>query len=138
MAVLKEVLMMMLTILVITILSDGKGPRHAGKLDHTLAKNVLFRYLDVHTDNVCEITKDEPLSEYLWQSTQMEQLESLNSNFIQGLKNGTLDPAIFGGYVVQDCIYCYYVKQFIDIAVNKTTDTELRKILEKRSSSLER
>jgi thiaminase (transcriptional activator TenA) len=34
--------------------------------------------------------------------------KALDTKFMQGIKSGTLDPNVYGQYVVQDCAYCYY------------------------------
>ena len=33
---------------------------------------------------------------------------ALETKFIQGIKTGRLDPTEYGGYTVQDAIYCYH------------------------------
>ncbi len=33
--------------------------------------------------------------------------EALDTQFIQGIKAGTLDPTVYGGYTVQDAAYVY-------------------------------
>ncbi|XP_021375613.1 uncharacterized protein LOC110464620 [Mizuhopecten yessoensis] len=45
--------------------------------------------------------------DYLWAETESERKQALSTPFVQGVKDGTLDPVTFGGFVVQDCIYLY-------------------------------
>jgi len=56
---------------------------------------------------------DDQLSTYLWDTTMKQGLqnEALQTNFIQGIKNGTLNPDDYGGLTIQDVAYCYYGAQ---------------------------
>ncbi|KAL3888074.1 hypothetical protein ACJMK2_000456 [Sinanodonta woodiana] len=111
------------------------SPRHADRLVDKLSESVLFRDLADRASQHRLKAGDELLSEFLWKSTQSQQQDALNSKFIQGLRYGNLDPTRFGGYMVQDSIYCYYCKGDIDIAATKATDPNLREFLEQRSKS---
>ena len=41
------------------------------------------------------------------------------SNFIQGMAAGTLDPDGYGGYIVQDAAYCFNAVEAFDYAANQ-------------------
>ncbi|KAK3598232.1 hypothetical protein CHS0354_017914 [Potamilus streckersoni] len=116
-------------------MSSRKSPRHAGLFAHKLLESPLFRDLADRASQLRLKADVEPLSEYLWQSTKSQQEDALKSKFIQGLQYGKLDPADFGGYMVQDSVYCYYSKESIDTAAEKATDPTLKFFLEKRSES---
>ncbi|KAL3888150.1 hypothetical protein ACJMK2_000530 [Sinanodonta woodiana] len=111
------------------------SPKHAGLLAHLLAESELFRDLAERASQLRLNAEDEPLSEFLWRSTQSQQDDALQSKFIQGLRCGNLDPTYFGGFMVQDSIYCYNSKGSIDKAAGKTTCPIFKAFLEKKSDS---
>ncbi|XP_062517571.1 uncharacterized protein LOC134192828 [Corticium candelabrum] len=43
--------------------------------------------------------------------------EALHTQFIQGIKAGTLDPTVYGGYTVQDAAYVYNGQRWADLFV---------------------
>ncbi|XP_072036184.1 uncharacterized protein [Amphiura filiformis] len=55
----------------------------------------------------------------LWEDTKSLREEALNSKWIQGIGQGTLDPKDYGGYMVQDSIYCASVVENLGIAKKK-------------------
>ncbi|XP_045193184.2 uncharacterized protein LOC123549293 [Mercenaria mercenaria] len=77
----------------------------------------------------------EQLSDYLWEQTANYHQKALVSNYIQGIKNVSLDPTEFGAYNIQDAVYVYWFKESIDIAANRTTDTALKQFLLNKSKS---
>ncbi|KAL3888071.1 hypothetical protein ACJMK2_000453 [Sinanodonta woodiana] len=111
------------------------SPKHAGLLAHQLAVSDLFRDLADRASQLRIKSEVEPLSEYLWKSTHSQQQDALQSKFIQGLRYGNLDPTDFGGFMVQDSIYCYKSKVSIDTAAAKATDPILKAFLETQSES---
>ena len=48
----------------------------------------------------------DAISSKLWDACQKIATDALESKFMQGLGDGTLDPTIYGQYTVQDCAYC--------------------------------
>ncbi|KAL3858875.1 hypothetical protein ACJMK2_009124 [Sinanodonta woodiana] len=116
-------------------MSARKSPRHAGLFAHKLAESALCTDLASRACQVKVKAKVEPLSVYLWNSSKDQQQKALKSKFIHGLQNGTLDPTDFGGYMVQDSVYCFHSKESIDTAAGKATDPGLKDFLEKRSAS---
>ncbi|KAL3888151.1 hypothetical protein ACJMK2_000531 [Sinanodonta woodiana] len=111
------------------------SPRHDDRLVDKLSESALFHDLAARASQLRLKVGDELLSEYLWKSTQSQQQDALMSKFIQGIQHGNLDPTDFGGYMVQDSVYCYYCKGDIDIAATKATDPTLKEFLEQRSKS---
>ncbi|KAL4231395.1 hypothetical protein ACF0H5_008974 [Mactra antiquata] len=63
-----------------------------------------------------------PLSEDLWQQTEQQRQQVLNTTFIQGFIDKNLDPTKFGAFMVQDAVYCYYSMEVIAIASAKVTN----------------
>jgi thiaminase/transcriptional activator TenA len=55
-----------------------------------------------------DVTKPaaDSISAKLWAACDDVAQDSLNSDFMQGLGNGTLSPDKYGQYIVQDCAYC--------------------------------
>ena len=49
---------------------------------------------------------DDSISSKLWTACQDLANEALNSDFMQGIGNGTLSPDSYGQYTIQDCAYC--------------------------------
>ena len=47
------------------------------------------------------------LSAYLWNNSQDLAQAALATKYIQGIKNGLLDPNAYGQYSVQDVVYCH-------------------------------
>jgi len=50
--------------------------------------------------------KQLSLTEALWLGTERERRRVLDTNFIQGLKTGKLDPIKFGVFSFEDVVYC--------------------------------
>ncbi len=49
----------------------------------------------------------QTLSARLWTESQDLAAAALESDFIQGIKNGSLNPNHYGQYTVQDAVYCH-------------------------------
>ncbi|KAL5259968.1 hypothetical protein ACHWQZ_G010176 [Mnemiopsis leidyi] len=82
------------------------------------------------------IRPDQTLSDYLWQKTVEYQNQSLHSNFISGLVAQCLDPSQFGGYLVDDAVYCYEVSQSLKVAAGRSNDDkDLQKFLESSATN---
>lgn len=48
----------------------------------------------------------DSISSKLWTACQDLANEALNSDFMQGIGNGTLSPDSYGQYTIHDCAYC--------------------------------
>ncbi|KAJ8030301.1 hypothetical protein HOLleu_26670 [Holothuria leucospilota] len=75
-----------------------------------------------------------PLADALWNSTSALREEVLQTYFINGLNNGTVDPVKFGQYVVQDAVYCYKSKVNMDVVASQTTGKFRDFVLEESAS----
>ncbi|XP_060080321.1 uncharacterized protein LOC132559715 isoform X2 [Ylistrum balloti] len=82
---------------------------------------------------------EEPLSEVLWNSPDAVACRNLalSTCFVEGIKNGNLNPTAFGGYMVQDSVYCCKAKYSIDAAICRAPDGDVKTYLEKESESYE-
>ena len=79
---------------------------------------------------------EQKLSDYLWEQTVEYQQQALNSNLLYGMKERCLDPSEFGGYMVDDTVYCYEVMQCLRTAAERSNDnTTLQKYLYFKSES---
>ncbi|KAH3819073.1 uncharacterized protein LOC127831628 [Dreissena polymorpha] len=108
----------------------ARSPRSATHLVHHLEAHHFLK------PSVIPLKTDVPqLAEYLWAQTTAYQKAALQSGYVQGLKSVALNPEGFGGYMVQDSVFCFKAQGNIDIAVTNATDAILRKFLEARSES---
>ena len=65
----------------------------------------------------------------LWESNFDLALLSLNSKFVQGLKNGNLPKIIFQEYVAQDYFFLESFSRAYGLAVSKSKDKNSKKVL---------
>ena len=70
-----------------------------------------------------------PISNTLWKSNYELALSSLNSKFVQGLKNGNLPKNIFQEYVSQDYFFLESFSRAYGLAVSKSKDKNSIKVL---------
>ena len=78
----------------------------------------------------------QTLSDYLWEQTAEYQQQALDSNSIHGLREGCLDPSQFGGYMVDDSVYCNEGMRSLNIAARRSgANTTLRKFLKSEAES---
>ena len=74
-----------------------------------MSKSRQIQYTD---EAITQLTFDPPepgpdaISSRLWAACQDVAEEALQTQFMQGLGNGTLSPDHYGQYTVQDCAYC--------------------------------
>ncbi|XP_076091575.1 thiamine biosynthesis multifunctional protein ThiED-like isoform X2 [Mytilus galloprovincialis] len=72
---------------------------------------------------------ENKFSEWLWHETRKSRMESLNSSFVQGIKDGTLHPTYFGRYLIQDAVFCLDFSKALEKAATKS-DGRLKFFLE--------
>jgi thiaminase (transcriptional activator TenA) len=60
---------------------------------------------------------------------------ALSTDFIQGIKNGTLDPIKYGAFNVSDAYYCYNGADDFQTAAQKSADPTLQAFLMKKYTS---
>lgn len=66
-----------------------------------------------------------------WEDNKSIAEKALNTEFIQGIKKGTLDPRHYGAYVVMDAYYCFEGSLDYLEAANRATDhAELKAFLQ--------
>ncbi|WAR02170.1 hypothetical protein MAR_008728 [Mya arenaria] len=112
-------------------MSIGRSPRSATHLVHHLDASPLMVAADVTDARGLKAPKTL-LSEYLWQQTQQHHNQALQSGFVQGIRNASLNPEGFGGYMLQDSVFCYKASNNIAIAESNATDPFIKHFLEKR------
>lgn len=69
-----------------------------------IAKNYGTKYRKIYVESECYAIllcsvvyfTETKFSEWLWHETRKSRMESLNSSFVQGIKDGTLHPTYFG------------------------------------------
>ncbi|MEO1258630.1 MAG: TenA family transcriptional regulator [Bacteroidota bacterium] len=71
----------------------------------------------------------------MWSACTDIAEEALNTHFVQGIKNGTLDPTIYGGFNVSDAYYCFHGADDYLSAANRATDETLKAFLLKKYNS---
>ncbi|XP_052798102.1 uncharacterized protein LOC128230119 [Mya arenaria] len=115
-------------------MSVGRSPRSATHLVHHLDASPFMVAADV-TDAIGVQSPEILLSEYLWQQTQQYHNQALQTGFVQGIRNATLNPESFGGYMLQDSMFCYEASKNIDLAESNATDPIIKQFLQKRFQS---
>lgn len=73
----------------------------------------------------------------LWNTCIGTANQALNTDFVQGIKAGTLDPVVYGGFNVSDAYYCFKGAGDYLTAASKATDPTLKAFLLKKHSSYE-
>ena len=61
--------------------------------------------------------------------------KALNTGFIQGIKNGNLNPQLYGGYTVMDAYYCLKGADDYKIAAERCEDPKLKLFLDHKYQS---
>lgn len=71
----------------------------------------------------------------LWNSCEEIAHQALATDFVQGIKAGTLDPVKYGGFNVSDAYYCFHGADDYLKAASKATDPTLKAFLTKKYNS---
>ena len=71
----------------------------------------------------------------LWNACSDIADQALHTDFIQGIKNGDLDPVKYGGFNVSDAYYCFKGAEDYLTASSKATDPTLKAFLNKKYES---
>ncbi|XP_063679777.1 uncharacterized protein LOC134815194 [Bolinopsis microptera] len=80
----------------------------------------------------------QKLSDYLWEQTAAYQQQALNSSLIYGMRARCLDPSEFGGYMLDDTLYCYETSLSLKKAGDRSNDnTTLKEHMESTADSWE-
>lgn len=75
------------------------------------------------------------LAAQLWSNSQDLADAALESDYIQGIKNGTLDPNYYGQYSIQDVSYCYHGLNDWRTTAARATHPEVKAFAEARVAS---
>lgn len=78
---------------------------------------------------------DDSLFFQLWNANQEIAVKALNTDYIQGIKNGTLDPIKYGAFTVSDAYYCYNGAQDYLNAESQASDASLKAFLLQKYNS---
>ncbi len=68
----------------------------------------------------------------MWEASLSIAEQALHTDFIQGIKSGTLDPVEYGGFNVSDAYYCFNGAEDYLVAEKKATDKALKAFLLKK------
>lgn len=82
-------------------------------------------------------TDGKRLSEIMWQAALPIAEQALQTNYIQGIKYGDLDPNKYGNYTVQDAIYCYQATEQYKRLAETATDAQIKTFAEGRVKNYE-
>lgn len=71
----------------------------------------------------------------LWNENFETAKKALATSYIQGIRNGVLDPIVYGSFMVNDAYYCYHGAANYLNAANKTNHPVLKAFLLKKYHS---
>ena len=95
--------------------------------------------LSEHFISKHKLSTDSPPQDSLfwqmWNACTAIANQTLETPFIMGIKNGTLDPVIYGGFNVSDAYYCFHGAEDYLAAESRATDETLKAFLMKKYQS---
>ncbi|MEM7133760.1 MAG: TenA family transcriptional regulator [Chloroflexota bacterium] len=103
--------------------------------------NALSPRRMTHSLSALGMLADQPsspsatLSATLWQGAQDLANAALESHFIQGIKDGTLNPNYYGQYTVQDVVYCHHGVEDWQAVATRATHPDMKSFAEARVKS---
>lgn len=104
-------------------------------------KNNRSLQLDSDFININRLSTQKPPKDSLfwklWNQNITTAELTLETDFIQGIKNGTLDPVIYGGFNVSDAYYCFHGADDYQTAAAKAENTGLKAFLQKKYKGYE-
>lgn len=71
----------------------------------------------------------------LWNANKDIAEKALNTKFVQGIKNGNLDPGKYGAFNVSDAYYCFHGAEDYGSAVERGTHPALKDFLSQKMKS---
>lgn len=74
----------------------------------------------------------------MWNAASSIARKTLNTEFIQGIKDGNLDPIKYGAFNVSDIYYCFSGAKDYGIASERATDQILKDYLQKKQESYDK
>jgi thiaminase/transcriptional activator TenA len=104
-------------------------------------KNNRSLQLDPDFININQLSTKRPPEDslfwMLWNQNIKTAEEALHTDFIQGIKNGTLDPVTYGGFNVSDAYYCFHGAEGYQTAAAKAETPVLKAFLLKKYQGYE-
>ena len=104
-------------------------------------KNNRSLQLDQDFININQLSTARPPEDSLfwklWNQNVKIAKEALNTDFVQGIKNGTLDPVTYGSFNVSDAYYCFHGADDYQTAVGKANSPGLKAFLQKKYEGYE-
>ncbi|XP_022093498.1 uncharacterized protein LOC110980809 [Acanthaster planci] len=122
-------------------LKNIRSPRSTAAMLEHLPQTVIDRLAAKHPAKLTKVPvadgryEEKELSEWLWESSQVQAQLALHTKFIQGIKSGLLDPTDYGGYTVQDAVYCSNATTYYGIAEDKSQDEIMKAFIQSRVKS---
>lgn len=105
-------------------------------------KNNRSLQLDSDFININQLSTQKPpensLFWTLWNENIATAEKALNTDFIQGIKKGTLDPVTYGGFNVSDAYYCFHGADDYQTAAAKAKIPGLKAFLLKKYQGYEK
>ena len=71
----------------------------------------------------------------LWNAAKPSAQQALATDFIQGIKSGTLNPVTYGAFNISDAYYCFHGAEDYGKAVARATDPVLKAFLQSKYQS---
>lgn len=104
-------------------------------------KNNRSLQLDSDFININKLSTNKPAADSLfwklWNKNVATAEFALGTQFIQGIKNGTLDPVVYGSFNVSDAYYCFHGAEDYKTAVSKANSSGLKAFLQKKYEGYE-
>ena len=71
----------------------------------------------------------------LWKANTHIAQEALNTDFVQGIKNGNLNPQTYGAFNISDAYYCFHGATDYQTAADRASHTVLKAYLQQKHDS---
>ncbi len=81
---------------------------------------------------------DNTLFWRMWDACLDTAHNTLNTRFLQGIRNGDLSPLVYGGFNVLDAYYCFHAAQDYVRAASKADDPTLKAFLQRKYSGYQK
>lgn len=78
---------------------------------------------------------EDSLFWHLWNSNLDIANQALETDFVQGIKSGTLDPVKYGGFNISDAYYCFHGAEDYAVAAEKAENPVLKAFLNQKYES---
>lgn len=102
-------------------------------------KNNRGTQLDQTTVDLNNLSTESPAPDSLfwkmWNANTEIAQAALNTDFVQGIKNGNLNPQTYGAFNVSDAYYCFHGSEDYQNAADRATHPVLKAFLQKKRDS---